>query len=117
MKVKTHNYSFRIIIIFIMALLLLFIFACENSNDMPPKMEGPEPEPHKGVFVSDNAIFTFDGSNKTVFVEFDGEYMEELTFSSNPGVFIQYSTICSAVGFAFERIQLQPDDACIAEYP
>lgn len=41
-------------------------------------MEGPEPEPHNGVFVSENAVFTFDGNKKTVFVEFDEEYLEAL---------------------------------------
>lgn len=83
MKMKTHNYSFRIIIIFIIALLLLFIFDCQKNNDKPPKMEGPEPEPHNGVFLSDNAVFTFDGSKKTVFVEFDDEYMKELNNPPN----------------------------------
>jgi len=83
MKMKTHNYPFRIIITFIIALVLVFIAGCQKSNDMPPKMEGPEPEPHKGVFVSDNAIFTFDGSNKTVFVEFDDKYMKALNNPPN----------------------------------
>lgn len=83
MTTKIHNYLFRIIITFVIALLILFEFACQKSNDKPPKMEGPEPEPHKGVFLNDNAVFTFDGSNKTVFVEFDGEYMEELNNPRN----------------------------------
>lgn len=90
MKMKTHNYLFRIIITFIIALLFLFISACEKGNDKPPKMEGPDPEPHKGVFVSQNAVFTFDGSKKTVFVEFDNEYMKVL---NNPPNKTNYSYV------------------------
>jgi len=79
MKFKIINFSFsRIIIAVVFVLLLLSITGCQKSNDMPPKMEGPEPEPHNGVFVSENAVFTFDGNKKTVFVEFDEEYLEAL---------------------------------------
>lgn len=77
MKIKFKNYSSEIIAARVIVLLLLITSSCQKSNDMPPKMEGPEPEPHKGVFVSENAVLTFDGTN-TVFVEFDEEYMEAL---------------------------------------
>lgn len=79
MKLKTSNFSSsRIIIVAVFVCLLLLLAGCQKSNDKPPKMEGPEPEPHEGVFLSDNAQFTFDGSKKTVFVEFDDEYMKVL---------------------------------------
>ena len=71
------------IIIAALFVFLLLLAGCQKNNDKPPKMEGPEPKPHKGVFVSDNAVFTFDGSKKTVFVEFDDEYMKELNNPPN----------------------------------
>ena len=57
---------------------------------MPPNRESPEPEPHNGVFVSKNARFTFYGNNKTVFVEFDDEYMRAL---NNPPSNTYYSYV------------------------
>jgi len=63
----------------ILAFAMIFAIAsCQRSNDKPPDMDGPVPEPHQGVFVSQNAVFTFDGDNKTVFVEFDDEYLKAL---------------------------------------
>lgn len=59
-------------------IFLLFAAGCQKSNDRPPKMEGPEPEAHKGVFVSANTIFTFPGDEERVFVEFDEEYLKAL---------------------------------------
>ncbi|NLK65844.1 MAG: hypothetical protein GX289_12245 [Tissierellia bacterium] len=59
-------------------------------------MEGPEPEPHQGVFVSQNAVFTFDGANKTVFVEFDDEYLEAL---NNPPNNTYYSYVFTWYSF------------------
>ena len=49
MKIKFKNYSSEIIAARVIVLLLLITSSCQKSNDMPPKMEGPEPEPHKGV--------------------------------------------------------------------
>ena len=63
--------------------LLIFIAGCQKNNDMPPKMEGPEPEPHNGIFVSENAVFSFDGIKKNVFVEFDDDYMKALNNPPN----------------------------------
>ena len=84
MKLKTSNFSFlRIIIAALFVFLLLLSAGCRKSNDKPPKMEGPEPEPHNGVFVSDDAVFTFSGSKNTVYVEFDDEYMKELNNPPN----------------------------------
>lgn len=84
MKLKISNFSSsRIIIAAVFVFLLLLLAGCQKSNDMPPKIEGPVPEPHNGVFVSDNAVFTFDGSKKTVFVEFDDEYMKVLNNPPN----------------------------------
>ena len=71
------------IIIAALLVFLLLLAGCQKNNDKPPKMEGPEPEPHKGVFISDNAVFTFDGSKKTVFVEFDDKYMKQLNNPPN----------------------------------
>ncbi len=83
MKLKIRNFSSIRIIIATLVAFLLLLAGCQKNNDKPPKMESPEPEPHKGVFVSDNAIFTFDGSKKTVFVEFDDEYMKALNNPPN----------------------------------
>jgi len=66
----------------IIVISLLFAAGCQKSNDKPPKMEGTEPKPHNGVFVSKNAVFTFDGTN-TVFVEFNDEYMKALNNPPN----------------------------------
>jgi hypothetical protein len=63
-------------------------------------MEGPEPEPHQGVFISQNAVFTFDGSNKTVFVEFDDEYLEAL---DNPPNHTYYSYVFTWYSFGEYR--------------
>lgn len=84
MKLKTSNFSFlRIIIAALFVFLLLLSAGCQKSNDKPPQLEGPEPELHEGVFLSDNAVFTFDGSKNTVYVEFDDEYMKELNNPPN----------------------------------
>jgi hypothetical protein len=88
MKLKIDFSFHRIKIAVAIVFLLLFISGCQMSNDMPPDIEGPDPEPHNGIFVSKNAIFTFDGSKKTVFVEFDEEYMEAL---NNPPNYTYYS--------------------------
>ncbi len=76
MKRKIINYLYPIILA-AMIFLLLFAAGCQKSNDKPPEMEGPEPEAHSGVFVSQNAVFTFDGSD-TVFVDFDDDYLKVL---------------------------------------
>ena len=76
MKRKITNYLYPTILAAILS-LLLFAAGCQKSNDKPPEMEGPEPEAHKGVFVSQNAVFTFDGSD-TVFVDFDDDYLKVL---------------------------------------
>ncbi len=81
-------------------IIILTIAGCQRSNDKPPKMEGPEPEPHQGVFISQNAVFTFDGSNKTVFVEFDDEYLEAL---NNPPNNTYYSYVFTWYSFGEYR--------------
>lgn len=84
MRLKIYNFSSsRIIITVAIVFLLLFVVGCQKSNDMPPDREGPEPEPHNGVFISKNAIFTFYGNEKTVFVEFDEKYMVALNYPPN----------------------------------
>lgn len=84
MKLKISNFSSsRRIIALVFVFLLLFLAGCQKSNDMPPDREGPEPEPHNGVFVSKYAKFTFDGNKKTIFVEFDEEYVKELNNPPN----------------------------------
>ena len=99
MKIKFESNSYQIIVTIAIALLLLLSSGCQKSNDMPPKMEGPEPEPHKGVFVSQNAIFTFDGTNR-VFVEFDDEYLEAL---DNPPNNTYYSYVFTWYSFGDYR--------------
>lgn len=78
MRTKIHKYLPRIATSMVLLILLLSISGCKKSNDGPPDGEGPEPEPHKGVFISQNAVFTFDGNGKVVFVEFDEEYLKAL---------------------------------------
>ena len=99
MKLKAKMFLYCIINI-AAVIIILTIAGCQRSNDKPPKMEGPEPEPHKGVFISQNAVFTFDGSNKTVFVEFDDEYMEAL---NNPPNNTYYSYVFTWYDFGEYR--------------
>ena len=57
--------------VLILALLLTFA-AC--VYDGPPKEDGtPEPEAHRGVFVSDHGTMTFVGDGKSVVTDFDEE--------------------------------------------
>ena len=99
MKLKANMFLSCIINI-AAVIIILTIAGCQRSNDKPPKMEGPEPEPHKGVFISQNAVFTFDGSNKTVFVEFDDEYLEAL---NNPPNNTYYSYVFTWYSFGEYR--------------
>jgi len=99
MKLKAKMFLYCIINI-AAVIIILTIAGCQRSNDKPPKMEGPEPEPHQGVFISQNAVFTFDGSNKTVFVEFDDEYMEAL---NNPPNNTYYSYVFTWYDFGEYR--------------
>lgn len=99
MKLKAKMFLYCIINI-AAVIIILTIAGCQRSNDKPPKMEGPEPEPHQGVFISQNAVFTFDGSNKTVFVEFDDEYMEAL---NNPPNNTYYSYVFTWYSFGEYR--------------
>lgn len=99
MKLKAKMFLYCIINI-AAVIIILTIADCQRSNDKPPKMEGPEPEPHQGVFISQNAVFTFDGSNKTVFVEFDDEYMEAL---NNPPNNTYYSYVFTWYDFGEYR--------------
>ncbi len=91
------------IIIATLFVFLLLLAGCQKNNDKPPKMEGPEPEPHNGVFVSDDAVFTFDGSKNTVYVEFDDEYMKEL---NNPPNNTYYSYVFTWYEFGECRYDL-----------
>ena len=92
------------------SLFMIFSFNLENfTKDIESSLE-----------IS--VLVDYDYESKEQIDRIDSELnaitgVAEVTFSLNPGVLIQYSTICSAVGFDFERIQLQPDDARIAEYP
>ena len=99
MKIKFKDNSYRIIVSIAIVLLLMSASGCQKSNDMPPKMEGPEPEPHKGIFVSENAVFTFDGTD-TVFVEFDEEYLKAL---DNPPNNAYYSYVFTWYSFGDYR--------------
>ena len=84
MELKTSNFSSSpLIIALVFVFFILLLAGCQKNNDKPPKMEGPEPEPHQGVFLSNNAQFTFDGRKNPVFVEFDDEYMKELNNPPN----------------------------------
>lgn len=100
MKLKIDFSSHRIKIAVVIVFLLLFVSGCQKSNDMPPDIEGPDPKPHNGVFVSKNAIFTFDGNKKTIFVEFDEEYIEAL---NNPPNNTYYSYVFTWYDFGEYR--------------
>lgn len=57
------------------ALVLAFALAFAACvYDGPPKDDGTaEPDPHKGVFVSEHGKMTFSGDGKTVVIDFDEE--------------------------------------------
>lgn len=95
MKNNSKKSIYRITVTIILIFLLLFVYGCGISDDRPPKMEGPAPDPHEGVFVSEHAVFTFDGANR-VFVEFDEEYLDVL---DNPPNNTYYSYIFTWYNF------------------
>jgi hypothetical protein len=67
----------------VMVLVLIVISACTQSNDKPPALNTPLPPAHDGVYVSQDAQFTFNGDGKTVFVTFSERYRDLLDQAPN----------------------------------
>lgn len=67
----------------IVLVLMLIISACTQSNDKPPELNTPLPPAHDGIYVSQDAQFTFNGDGKTVFVSFSERYHDLLDQAPN----------------------------------
>lgn len=61
---------------------------CSKSSDKPPRLDTPLPKAHSGIYVSEDARFTFKGDGKTVLVELSERYLDVL---EDPPVSTEYS--------------------------
>jgi hypothetical protein len=54
------------------------VSGCTARSDKPPKLDTPLPEAHFGIYVSEDARFSFKGDGKTVLVELSDRYLDVL---------------------------------------
>ena len=59
-------------------LSILVLFAASCGKEKPPESDKPEPETHKGVFVSEEyGSFTFNGDGKSIAVDATKAFSEK----------------------------------------
>ena len=58
--------------------ITLAVSGCTVRSDKPPKLDTPLPESHFGIYVSEDARFSFKGDGKTVRVELSDRYLDVL---------------------------------------
>lgn len=77
-------------------LIVIFLSSCAqnvNPGNYPKEPDGPEPEAHNGVFVSEYGVMTFNGDGKSITIDIqtdlarlfeleEGEYIGTYVFLS-----------------------------------
>ena len=83
----------KILIFALFVLMSLFLSACvQNStlDNYPLEPDGPVPEPHEGIFVSEHGSLTFNGDGESITVKVDSEleHLFELPSGEYSGTYV-----------------------------
>ncbi len=80
-------------IIGVLLILSFFLYGCTqnvNPGNYPLEPDGPVPEPHEGIFVSEHGSLTFNGDGESITVKVDSEleHLFELPSGEYSGTYV-----------------------------
>ena len=77
MKSKVRVIAVAVLLLAVIAAACIYI-SSKDSTNRPYEPDGPAPEAHNGLYVSEHGSMTFSGNGSDVVFDFD-EYLSELT--------------------------------------